>query len=75
MFIDLTKKIQDKLPVAHIHANNFGAIGMGGFPEVIEITFSSSINASEAKKLSTPNASFDKPCNPLEDDINLFFSV
>jgi hypothetical protein len=71
----LTKKIQENLPVAHIHANNFGGIGIGGFPEVIEITFSSSINASEAKRLSAPNASFDKPCNPLEDEINLIFSV
>ena len=75
VFLDLTKKIQDKLPVAHIHANNFGGVGIDGFPEVIEITFSSSINVSEAKKLSTPNASFDKPCNPLDDDINLIFSV
>lgn len=74
-FFDLTRKIQEHLPVAHVHANNFGDIGTDGFPEVIEITFSSSINLSETKKLSTPNGSFDKPCNPLDDDIYLVFSV
>jgi hypothetical protein len=74
-FLSLTKSILDYLSIAHIHANNFGGIGVDGFPEVLEVTFSSSVTVSEAKKISTPNGSFDRPCNPLEVDINLVFLV
>lgn len=74
-FLSLTKKIQSMFPVAHVHANNFGGVGPDGFPEVIEITFSSSPTLSESKRLLTPNGSFDNPCNPLLDDLELVFSV
>lgn len=74
-FLSLTKKIQSIFPVAHVHANNFGGIGPEGFPEVVEITFSSSLTLSESKRLLTPNGTFDKPCNPLSDDLELVFSV
>jgi hypothetical protein len=74
-FLSLTSKIQSSFSVAHVHANNFGGIGLDGFPEVIEITFSSSPTLNESRKLSTPNGSFDKPCNPLMDDLDLVFSV
>ena len=74
-FLSLTKKIQSMFPVAHVHANNFGGVGPDGFPEVIEITFSSSPTLSESKRLLTPNGTFDNPCNPLLDDLELVFSV
>jgi hypothetical protein len=74
-FLSLTKKIQSIFSVAHVHANNFGGVGPDGFPEVIEITFSSCPTLSESKRLPTPNGSFDKPCNPLIDDLELVFSV
>jgi hypothetical protein len=74
-FLSLTKRIQSMFPVAHVHANNFGGVGPDGFPEVIEITFSSSPTLSESKRLLTPNGSFDNPCNPLLDDLELVFSV
>lgn len=74
-FLSLTSQIQGIFPVAHVHANNFGGIGGDGFPEVIEITFSSSPTLNQSKKLSTPNGSFDNPCNPFADDLDLVFSV
>jgi len=74
-FLSLTKSIQSYLSVAHVHANNFGGIGPDGFPEVIEITFSSAITLRESKVLQNPNGSFDKPCNPLLDDLDLIFLV
>jgi hypothetical protein len=74
-FLSLTKDIQSMFSIAHIHANNYGGVGPDGFPEVIEITFSSSLTLSESKRLAVPNGSFDKPCNPLLDDLDLLFSV
>ena len=74
-FLSLTKSIQSFLSVVHVHANNFGGVGPDGFPEVIEITFSSSVTLSESKVLQNPNGFFDKPCNPLLDDLDLIFSV
>jgi hypothetical protein len=74
-FIELTQSIQSMFSVAHIHANNFGGIGSDGFPEVIEVTFSSSLDSNELKKRSTPNGAFDKPCNPLLEDFELVFDL
>ena len=74
-FLSLTKSIQSIFPVAHVHANNFGGIGLDGFPEVIEITYSKSLKSERSAKLSTPNGAFDSPCNPLVEDFELVFSI
>ena len=74
-FLSLTKRIQSMFPVAHVHANNFGGVGSDGFPEVIEITFSSSLKKTDARKLTTPNQKFDNPCNPFKDELELVFSA
>jgi hypothetical protein len=74
-FLSLTKRIQSMFPVAHVHANNFRGVGADGFPEVIEITFSSSLKKTDGRKLTTPNQKFDNPCNPFRDELELVFSA
>lgn len=74
-FIELTESIQSMFSVAHVHASNFGGIGSDGFLEVVEVTFSSSLDSNELKKRSTPNGAFDKPSNPLLEDFELVFDL
>jgi len=73
-FLEFTETISKMVPIVHIHGNNFGSIGMDGFPEVVEITFASQKYVSDEKTSEFPHH-LDLPCNPAKPDISFSFQI
>lgn len=73
-FLEYVESISKLLPIVHIHGNNFGQIGLDGFPEVVEITFAAQRFVSDEKTLEFPHH-LDSPCNPTEPDIAFSFNI
>lgn len=55
--------LNDDFVFAHLHANNFGALGVNGFPKVFELTFLRTSNAHTigTKRKQLPVPEFDTP--------------
>ena len=73
-FLEFVESISKLVPIAHIHGNNFGLIGLDGFPEVVEITFAARKYVSDEKTSEFPHH-LDVPCNPAKADISFSFSI
>jgi hypothetical protein len=73
-FLEITETISKMVPIVHIHGNNFGSIGVDGFPEVVEITFAAQKYVSEEKTSQFPHH-LDSPCNPGKPDIAFSFKI
>ena len=73
-FLEFVESISKVVPIVHIHGNNFGLIGLDGFPEVVEITFAARKYVSDKKTSEFPHY-LDVPCNPAKADISFSFSI
>ena len=73
-FLEFVESISKLVPIAHIHGNNFGLIGLDGFPEVVEITFAARKYVSDEKTSEFPHH-LDVPCNPAKADISFSFNI
>ena len=73
-FLEFVETISKMVPIVHIHANNFGSIGLDGFPEVVEITFAAQKYVSEERTSQFPHH-LDSPCNPEKPDITFSFKI
>ena len=73
-FLEFVESISKLIPIAHIHGNNFGVIGLDGFPEVVEITFAARKYVSDEKTSEFPHH-LDVPCNSAKADISFSFNI
>ena len=75
IFLELTKKLNEKFYIIHIHGNNHGLIQSDGFPNVIEVTLVNKKNNLNFVKypISFPIKGLDFPNNPLSPDIEINF--
>jgi len=73
-FLEFVETISKVVPIVHIHGNNFGLIGLDGFPEVVEITFAARKYVSDEKTSEFPHH-LDVPCNPTKSEISFSFNI
>lgn len=74
-FVAAMKTLQEQFEVVHLHANNFGPIGLDDLPEALEITFVRKSQCSaHDKRLNLPVPVIDSPNNPRASDYQIRFA-
>jgi hypothetical protein len=56
----------------HLHVNNYGGISETGLPNVLELSFSRSMNR-ESQVMNLPHPNLDSPNSPLRLDYEITF--
>lgn len=74
IFADAIKKIQCHYEIIHLHANNYGHVGMDGLPETLELTFVKKEFCTGKERRSALPIDLDEPNNPSKEDYRIIFN-
>ena len=77
-FKNVMKKLLEEYHIVHLHGNNHLGVREDGLPIVLELTLANNNTLKDKDNLeytnSLPLSGLDFPCNPTNEDIDIFFS-
>jgi hypothetical protein len=76
LFIESVRLLQLVYDIVHLHANNFGPVGVDDLPEALELTFAKKSNLDHhPKRDRLPLPTLDAPNNPCKPDFQITFAL